>query len=338
MNMLGGMSVTITSFTLFSTSPGESLGRSAEHGAGSRHHQGGGYALVRNITDDEAEPAVVEIQEVVEIAAHLAGGLVVGRYLVAGSVGYVLGEEGLLDQARDPELLLDALAFLGLLLLLADELGYLHGRRGLGGQVVQQLPVVSRVLLLGEARPQVEEPDQLALAHQRHDHLDVGFFHGPQGGRIEVELVDLYHPRGAGEVSHDGIVGRYLQFRPSFLKGSLHDGRGDLLLGLLLLVTPEETLPETLSASLLCRHVTSSSAIVAGKRLPDVTKSATTRRVQKTRIIAIYFSSASSTAALRAMPRLHAWSCRSVLSRLLGVVSEIVGYAVGPLALCLVAR
>jgi hypothetical protein len=70
-----------------------------------------------------------------------------------------------LDEARDPELLLDALALLGLLLLLADELGDLHGRCCLGGQVVEELPVVGRVLLLGEARPQVEKPDQLALAY-----------------------------------------------------------------------------------------------------------------------------------------------------------------------------
>src|SRR5215213_481425 len=280
MNMLGGMSVTITSFTLFSTSPGESLGRSAEHGAGSRHHQGGGYALVRNITDDEAEPAVVEIQEVVEVAAHLAGGLVVGRYLVAGPVGHVFGEEGLLDQARDPELLLDALAFLGLLLLLADELGYLHGRRGLGGEVVQELPVVGRVLLLGEAGPQVEEPDQLALANERHDHLDVGRLHGPEGRRIEVELVDLDHPRGACEVSHDGVVRRYLQLGPGLLEGGLHDRLGGLLAGLLFLISPEETLPETLPASLLCRHLTSLTPILVGKRLPDVTKSVTTRRAQ----------------------------------------------------------
>ena len=99
-----------------------------------------------------------------------------------------------MDQARDPELLLDALALLGLLLLLADELGDLHRRGRLGSQIVEELPVVGRVLLLGEARPQVEKPDQLALAHQGHDHLDVGFLHGPEGGRIEVELVDLDHP------------------------------------------------------------------------------------------------------------------------------------------------
>ena len=180
-----------------------------------------------------------------------------------------------MDQARHLEFLLDALALLGLLLLLADELRDLHRRRGLGREVVQELPVVGRVLLLGEARPQVEQPDQLALAHERHDHLDVGGFHGPQGGRVEVELLDLDHPRGASEVGHDGIVGRYLQLGRGLLARSFDYGLGDLLAGLLPPVTSEETLPETLPASLLCRHLTSSIPILVGHRLPDVTKSVT---------------------------------------------------------------
>src|SRR5215211_16952 len=216
--------------------------------------------------------AVVELQEVVEVAAYLARRLIVGRKLVAGQVRHTFGEEGLLDQARDPELLLDALPLLGLLLLLADELRYLHGRCRLGGQVVKQLPVVGRVLLLGEARAQVEEPDQLALANERHDHLDVGRLHGHKGGRIEVELVDLDHPRGTREVGHDGIVGRYLYLGDSLLGGSLHDRLGYLLLGLLPLITPEETLPETLSVLLLRSHLTSLSVILVAKRLLDVRK------------------------------------------------------------------
>src|SRR5215211_143320 len=239
--------------------------------------------------------AVVELQEVVEVAAYLARRLIVGRKLVAGQVRHTFGEEGLLDQARDPELLLDALPLLGLLLLLADELRYLHGRCRLGGQVVKQLPVVGRVLLLGEARPQVEQPDQLALANERHDHLDVGRLHGRKRRRIEVELVDLYHPRGAGKVSHYGVVGRYLDLWPRLLAGGLNQGLGGHLAGLLPPIAPEEALPETLPAFLLCSHLTSSPPILLAKRLPDVTKSVTTQSVQKTRIIGISFSSASST-------------------------------------------
>src|SRR5215208_6658216 len=253
----------------------KALGRRAEHSTSRRHHQGGGHTLVRHVTDDKAELAVVELQEVVEVAAYLASGLVVSRKLVAGQIRHMFGEKGLLHQARDPELLLDALALLGLLLLLADELGYLHSRCCLGSQVVEELPVVGRVLLLGEARPQVEKPDQLALAHQRHDHLDVGFLHGPEGRRIQIELVDLDHPGSAGEVSHNGVVGRYLHRGPWLLAGSLHNGLGDLLAGLLSPVTSEEALPETLPVSLLCRHRTSSPLILVAKRLPDVTKSVT---------------------------------------------------------------
>src|SRR5215208_5871243 len=109
--------------------------------------------------------AVLEFEKVVEVASYFARGAVEGRYIPAGDLGHTLGKEGLLDEARDPQLLLDALALLGLLLLLAHQLGYLHGRSRLGGQVVEELAVVGRVLLLGEARPQVEKPDQLALAH-----------------------------------------------------------------------------------------------------------------------------------------------------------------------------
>src|SRR5919112_234795 len=253
----------------------EALGGGAEHGAGRGHYYSGGHTLVRHVTDDEAELAVVELQEVVEVAAYLASGLVVSRKLVAGQIRHMFGEEGLLDQARDPELLLDALALLGLLLLLADELGDLHRRCCLGSQVVEELPVVGRVLLLGETRSQVEKPDQLALAHQRHDHLDVGRLHGHKCRRIEVELIDLDHPGGAGEVSHDGIVGRYLHLGTGLLAGSLHDGFGDILGYRLPPVAPEETLPETLPFSLLCRHPTSWPLILAPKRLPDVTKSVT---------------------------------------------------------------
>ena len=183
-----------------------------------------------------------------------------------------------MDQARHPELLLDALPLLGLLLLLADELRHLHRRRGLGGEVVQELPVVRRVFLLGEARTEIEEPDQLPLAHERYDHLDVRLLHGPQGGRVEVELLDLDHPRGAREVGDDGVVGCYLQLWPGLLDRGLDYGLGDILAGLLPVVSSEETLPETLPAFLLCRHLTSSIPILVAYRLPDVTKSVTKPR------------------------------------------------------------
>src|SRR5215203_2085038 len=70
----------------------KALGRRAEQGAGRRHHYGGGHTLVRHVTDDEAELAVVELQEVVEVPAYLASGLVVSRKLVAGQIRHMFGE------------------------------------------------------------------------------------------------------------------------------------------------------------------------------------------------------------------------------------------------------
>src|SRR6266566_7910702 len=34
------------------------LGGGTEHGAGGRHHQGGGYPFICDITDDQAQPAI----------------------------------------------------------------------------------------------------------------------------------------------------------------------------------------------------------------------------------------------------------------------------------------
>src|SRR5215213_3245598 len=70
----------------------KALGRRAEHSTSRRHHYGGGHTLVRHVTDDKAELAVVELQEVVEVPAYLARRLVVGRYIPAGDLGHSLGE------------------------------------------------------------------------------------------------------------------------------------------------------------------------------------------------------------------------------------------------------
>jgi hypothetical protein len=74
------------------------------------------------------------------------------------------------------------------------------------------------------------------------------------------------------------------------------------------LIPPEETLPETLSVLLLCSQLTSSPMILVAKRLQDVTKSVTIRRVQKTRKIAISFSSASSTTRLDRLSHKETWT------------------------------
>jgi hypothetical protein len=48
------------------------------------------------------------------------------------------------------------------------------------------------------------------------------------------------------------------------LDRGLDYGLGDILAGLLPIVSSEETLPETLPAFLLCRHLTSSIPILVG--------------------------------------------------------------------------
>ena len=98
-----------------------------------------------------------ELDEVVEVAADRAGRPVVGGHLPAGEVGELFRQEVLLDQARDLELLLDPLARPDLDLLLADELADAHGRSGLGGEVVEQLPIVARVRLVGQPRARGSE-------------------------------------------------------------------------------------------------------------------------------------------------------------------------------------
>ena len=97
----------------------------------------------------------------------------------------------LLDQPRDLELLLEALARRRLGLLLAHELADAQRRRGLGGEVVEQLAVVGGVVLLGQARAEVEHADQLALADERHGELDAARLQRAQRGRVELERVDV---------------------------------------------------------------------------------------------------------------------------------------------------
>ena len=101
-----------------------------------------GDALVGHVADDDADLAAGQLEEVVEVAADLAGRAVEGRELPAAQVGQLLGQELLLDQLGDPQLLLDPLTLADLGLLLADQLGDPHGRGGVAGQVVEQLAVV----------------------------------------------------------------------------------------------------------------------------------------------------------------------------------------------------
>jgi hypothetical protein len=89
-----------------------------QHRAGDRHHDGSRYTLAANVSNDKPQTTVFDFEEVVEVSAHLAGRLGVGRHVVAWKPGQRFRQESLLDQACDPELLFDTLSFLSLLLLL----------------------------------------------------------------------------------------------------------------------------------------------------------------------------------------------------------------------------
>ena len=173
------------------TSPGDDQpGRLGPQDAvGRRHDEGGRHALVGDVADDHPELAVGQLEEVVEVPADLARRLVVRRDVPAGQVGQLLGQELLLDQPGDVQLLLDPLAGEGLGLLLADQLRHADGRCGVGRQVLEQPAVVGGVLALGPARAQAQHADQLARGHQRDHEADAGLPQGPDPRRVERDAV-----------------------------------------------------------------------------------------------------------------------------------------------------
>jgi hypothetical protein len=92
----------------------------------------------------QAAPAlrVGQRDDVVEVAADLARGPVVGGDLPPGEVGQLARQEVVLDQPRDLELVHEALTRGRLGLLLSHELADAQRGCGLGGEVVEQLAVV----------------------------------------------------------------------------------------------------------------------------------------------------------------------------------------------------
>ena len=185
----------------------EALGRGPQHAARGRHDQRRRHALVGHVADDEPDLAVAQRDDVVEVAADLAGRAVVGRDVPARQVGQLAREEVLLDEAGDLELLLEALPRAGLELLLAHELADAQRGRGLRRQAVEQPPVVGGVLLLGQPRAQVQHPDELALADERHGELDAGGAQLAQGGGVELERVEVDGARRALEVGQQRVGG-----------------------------------------------------------------------------------------------------------------------------------
>ena len=138
-----------------------------------------------------------QLDEVVEVAADRARRAVERGQLPAGERRQHLRQEVLLDQLRHRELLLEAVAGANLDLLLAHELADAHRRRRLRGERLEQPAVVGRVVLVGEARPDVEQADQLAVGDERDDQRDAGGPHLGERRRVEIEVRQLDRSRGA---------------------------------------------------------------------------------------------------------------------------------------------
>jgi hypothetical protein len=93
-------------------------------------------------------------------------------------MGNLPGQEMLLNQAGNLQLLLQAFSGADLRFLFTHELGHPNRRGGLRGQVLEQPAIVTRVVLVAEPWTQAEHADQLALTDQRHHQPDTG---GAQG-------------------------------------------------------------------------------------------------------------------------------------------------------------
>ena len=207
-NIFSGMSGHRCSLTRSSTSPGSMIrcadARSTLRVAAITSAAGTPLSVTSPMTKP-MRPSL-ERDHVVEVAADLASGPVVRRDLPVGEVGQLLGQEVLLDEPGDLELLLEALPGRRLGLLLADQLADPQRRRGLGGEVVEQLAVVGGVLLLGAARTEVEDADQLALADQGHRELDAGLLHRREGRRAHLEALDVDGAASALQVGEQRVV------------------------------------------------------------------------------------------------------------------------------------
>src|SRR5215204_5819072 len=222
----------------------ETLGRDTQHGAGRRHHQRGGYALVGHIPNHETQASIFQLECIVEVTSYLACGLVVGCYVVSRELGQCLGQEGLLDEACDPEFLLDALPLLRLTLLLGDIVLDTQPIQGLPFLIAHQRRLIAHphhsAIPCDDAVLYVEGLTSLVSASLFGQHpLPVFGVHYP----VPVLLVDYLR---LWRVTEYGLVLRAdvcHGFRIAGLEGLLHVGDGRSLfhegavasLGLLLL-------------------------------------------------------------------------------------------------------
>ncbi len=115
-NIRAGISGTSSALARARISPGESLRRrlGAQDRVGPGHDQRRRHALVGHVADGDADPAAGHLDEVVEVAADGPRRAVVRGDLPLGQVRQLARQELLLDEGRDAHLLLEALAFGGL--------------------------------------------------------------------------------------------------------------------------------------------------------------------------------------------------------------------------------
>ena len=131
-----------------------------QHGAHEHHEERRRHPFAADIGDHDAEPMLVEMEHVVEIAADHAGLAHEGVALVAHVAGEGGGEDGLLQRARDAELLVD-------LVLRLHEIG-IDGRKlerarrdlRLELRLVAQQPLVQVHVVEADADRRAEDVDQ----------------------------------------------------------------------------------------------------------------------------------------------------------------------------------
>ena len=93
--------------------------RSAEHGTASGHDQRGRDTFVCHIADDNTEPTLPQVDEVVKVTTDGASRSVEGVNTPASYRRQLLGKQGLLDKGGDLKLLVDPFPLLRLDLLLS---------------------------------------------------------------------------------------------------------------------------------------------------------------------------------------------------------------------------
>ncbi len=182
-------------------------GRGPQQRVRARHHQRGRHALVRHVPRHHHHAAVAELHEVIEVAAHRARRTVERRDVPAAEFRELVGQELLLDELRDLQLLLDPLEVAGLGLLLADQLAQPKGRRRVPGEGVEEVPVVAGVAALRQPRAERQHADQLPRRHQRHHHLDVLLLHPAHRRRERGQRRDV-HRAGRRRQERQERVGR----------------------------------------------------------------------------------------------------------------------------------